>query len=106
MRSPFWRLKSLTQPTRSEGSPFSIRLSRILGCQRGMPLKSRTRSQTFSAGALMTLETKTRGIVQPDYFGLLRALVGGVGGKGIGACLGIPTAIDRKSTRLNSSHVR
>ena len=41
----------------SAGSPFSIRLSAIAGCQFGRPLKSRIRAQTRSERALMTLET-------------------------------------------------
>jgi hypothetical protein len=45
------------QPTLSAGSPFSIRLSAIAGCQFGSPLKSRTRAQTRAAEALITLDT-------------------------------------------------
>ena len=44
------------QPTLSAGSPFSMRLSPMAGCQPGKPLKSRTRAQTLAAGALTTLE--------------------------------------------------
>jgi hypothetical protein len=51
------RRKSRTQPTLSDGSPFSIRLSAAAGSQFGRPLKSRTRAQTRSAGALTTLDT-------------------------------------------------
>jgi hypothetical protein len=56
MRSPLRSRKSRTQPTLSAGSPFSIRLSAIAGCQLGRPLKSRMRAQTLAAGALTTLE--------------------------------------------------
>ena len=45
------------QPTRSEGSAFSMRLSLIRGCQTESALKSRTRSHTALTGAPMTLET-------------------------------------------------
>ena len=44
------------QPTRSDGSPFSIRLDAISGCHLGSPLKSRTRSQIVPTGAPMMLE--------------------------------------------------
>ena len=44
-------------PTRSGGSPFSIRLSPISGCHPGSPLKSRTRSHTAPTGAPMMLDT-------------------------------------------------
>ena len=43
--------------TLSAGSAFSMRLSAIEGCQFGSPLKSRTRAQTRSLRALMTLDT-------------------------------------------------
>ena len=56
-RSPLRSANALTQPTLSAGSPFSIRLSAMPGCQFGRPLKSRTRAQTLAAGALMTLDT-------------------------------------------------
>ncbi len=54
---PFRSEKLRIQPTLSAGSPFSMRLSAIAGCQFGKPLKSRTRAQTLAAGAPMTLET-------------------------------------------------
>jgi hypothetical protein len=44
------------QPTRSLGWLFSMRLSAISGCHKGMALKSRMRDQTLSALASMTLE--------------------------------------------------
>jgi hypothetical protein len=44
------------QPTLSAGSPFSMRLSAIAGCQLGNPLKSRMRAQTLAAGAGRTLD--------------------------------------------------
>jgi hypothetical protein len=56
MRSPLRRRKSRTQPILSEGSPFSMRLSAIAGCQFGRPLKSRMRAHTRSLRALMTLD--------------------------------------------------
>jgi hypothetical protein len=56
MRSPLRSRKSRTQPILSAGSPFSIRLSAIAGCQFGKALKSRIRAQTRSDRALMTLE--------------------------------------------------
>jgi hypothetical protein len=56
MRSPLRRRKSRTQPILSAGSPFSIRLSAIAGCQPGKPLKSRMRAHTRSDRALMTLD--------------------------------------------------
>src|SRR5271154_2743195 len=59
-RSPLRKRKSRTQPILSEGSPPSMRLSAIAGCQLGMPLKSRTRAHTRSLRPLITLETKTR----------------------------------------------
>src|SRR3984885_15095092 len=64
IRAPLRKRKSRTQPILSEGSPPSMRLSAIAGCQFGMPLKSRTRAQTRSLRPLMTLETKTRAMVR------------------------------------------
>jgi hypothetical protein len=43
------------QPTRSLGSPFSMRLSAMAVCHCGSALKSRMRDQTLSALASMTL---------------------------------------------------
>src|SRR5260370_3594 len=62
MRSPLRKVKSRTQPILSEGSPPSIRLSAIAGCQLGRPLKSRTRAQTRSLRTLTTVETYTPAI--------------------------------------------
>src|SRR5271170_7123200 len=59
-RSPLRKRKSRTQPILSAGSPPSMRLSAIAGCQFGRPLKSRTRAHTRSVRPLTTLETKTR----------------------------------------------
>src|SRR5580698_10096456 len=60
IRSPLRKRKSRTQPILSAGSPPSMRLSAIAGCQFGRPLKSRTRAHTRSLRPLTTLETKTR----------------------------------------------
>src|SRR5262249_50921939 len=66
MRSPLRRRKSRTQPILSAGSPPSIRLSAMDGCQLGRPLKSRTPAQTRSWRALATGEPSTRAMASPS----------------------------------------
>jgi hypothetical protein len=56
MTPPSFVRKLRMHPTLSEGQLCSMRLSAISGCHRGSPLKSRTSSQTASAGASITLE--------------------------------------------------
>jgi hypothetical protein len=48
--------KFRTHPMRSGGWPSSMRDSATNGVHCGRPLKSRTRAQTASAGASMTLD--------------------------------------------------
>ena len=54
------RKKFLTQPTWSEGSPFSMLDSPTAGCQAQWLLKSRNTSQTRAMGASITAERVTR----------------------------------------------
>src|SRR5262245_1637085 len=57
---PSLRKKFLTQPTWSDGSPFSMLDSPTAGCQAQWLLKSRNTCQTRAIGASITAERLTR----------------------------------------------